>query len=1537
MDDKSKRPQVYIEGNVNSDVGGVGDVFHGDVNYFKTIYQLYPADEPVPFSPNAAIKNILERSLQSPFGGREKEFAIVNSFLREKECGHIFVTGSSGFGKTTLMSHLIERFKKQNINFIYYFISQRDGTANEDDFLRGLCRQLVNHFKLEGALPDNPSDIRSLYADLLNRQLDNNRLIIVIDGLDEANGWQPNRNIFPATLPKGVFVLFSARQIANKDWLDQLGLSPKKCEIIQLNGLNRDEIIQAFHAAGGKASEWIDIDRFCNDVMDISSRDPFYIQCLLTDIEDGRTTLENIGDEPKTVKVYLDRWWQELQKETGDSKVVDLLGYLVVARGPLGLSDLINIDPSNSSVGLTLDSSLNKVKRFVVGDRETGFKLCHPRLQDFISRRIAQNLTQYEDRLINYCLETWRNSNEYALRHLVAHLFQRGRFKEVHNLLSDPEFLRAKRIKFGSYYSIMEDIFRAIEIAEQEGYDGLQHLIFYSVILAALRTQTGNITLDVIKVLVELGQVGRALNYAKNIHQPVEKARALQIVGGGGFYPLIGPFYRSKARKYDAIILGLAFNESQRIESGDDRKMVLISLASDLAHVGKKAEALQAIEQLDNEYKKTEALKDVVFGLAESGFFVEAFETVINSLEIEDALGDFVERLSWAMRFKKEFLKEVIDEARTMPSQSDRSIFISETVTAMKSVIEKEKAEAPMENRNYQNNFNKAEKIRLSIWLGRYDEALEHIRAIGDIGFGHYYRNHTDEFDIFARGLLILGREDDVQYLTEQGWISNFDETIEIWNNILAKGESNKILTTIIPGLSTWEQAQAIELFGVKLIKEGLLTDVVNFIKEVDQYPGYEFIKVTANLAIHLARNRMFGESEAIIKIADDYVLQRAFDGYAGALIGADLLEDVIPAGARLIKSENKRCEWVAYIAEKLATEDKGKATLLLDGALTEAETPKEAEYKVGVLVAIAGSLVTDSQLEKALDISTLFVEQKPYVWSDIAGEYIAKASKTENANAQLGKMFQVIDAIPDERKKQTTACCLAISLAKYDQLDLAVTTSDKINDTFWQKAFVLAVLAGIASKNNKKLANKLLNKAIKIARKFGRNTQEKDYFFERCFSLSYQVNDSMLDNLTDAILLPYSLSEREEEIDVDYGLFVITAALISTGWIDKSLLLANKLKREVARKNIEMGILFKRARLGDKVDTLISDIKKVGASSFSNEEQWAIEYALKMIEVQHCLNEEDYDAAEKIIQDIISLYKKSDTLHKNTETTDEKCDTEQDDWSSLEFIISMGFSLVPDNKLAQALYKLQDKIYTRAPKIKLKEQFDYILFLLYKNDQSAAEVVAASIDDVVWKRLALALTESRRKGIDRIERNHVILSIVQDMHQIENYTKNHGDGTDWIPSTIVDIIMDFGEFNNPMSVMSNFGYLKSNLRLENRIIYKLIEKGMVDEAFRIVNEMGTAKYEHDSSRQMQQTINMLIPELAKAEPDKILKGIHQILQASRLKEYESIYDTVTAIIPLIQKIGGYEAVFDVFKTISQVESFWKELRTDTNSRHNHS
>ncbi|NCP88583.1 hypothetical protein GW829_14575, partial [bacterium] len=136
--------------------------------------------------------------------------------------------------------------------------------------------------------------------------------------------------------------------------------------------------------------------------------------------------------------------------------------------------------------------------------------------------------------------------------------------------------------------------------------------------------------------------------------------------------------------------------------------------------------------------------------------------------------------------------------------------------------------------------------------------------------------------------------------------------------------------------------------------------------------------------------------------------------------------------------------------------------------------------------------------------------------------------------------------------------------------------------------------------------------------------------------------------------------------------------------------------------------------------------------------------------------------------------------------------------------------------------------------------------------DQSAAEVVAASIDDVVWKRLALALTESRRKGIDRIERNHVILSIVQDMHQIENYTKNHGDGTDWIPSTIVDIIMDFGEFNNPMSVMSNFGYLKSNLRLENRIIYKLIEKGMVDEAFRIVNEMGTAKYEHDSSRQMQ-------------------------------------------------------------------------------------
>jgi hypothetical protein len=149
----------------------------------------------------------------------------------------------------------------------------------------------------------------------------------------------------------------------------------------------------------------------------------------------------------------------------------------------------------------------------------------------------------------------------------------------------------------------MEDILHAIEIAEKEGYDGLQHLIFYSVILAALRTQTVNITSEVLRVLAEWGQVERAFNYAKNIPQPMEKARALQIVGGGGVHGLVGPFYWSKLPKYNATILGLAFNESQRIESGEERKRFLSFLASDLARAGKITEALQAIDQLDNEYK----------------------------------------------------------------------------------------------------------------------------------------------------------------------------------------------------------------------------------------------------------------------------------------------------------------------------------------------------------------------------------------------------------------------------------------------------------------------------------------------------------------------------------------------------------------------------------------------------------------------------------------------------------------------------------------------------------------------------------------------------------------------------------------------------------------------------------------------------------------------------------------------------------------------------------------------------------------------
>ena len=72
----------------------------------------------------------------------------------------------------------------------------------------------------------SPDQLRPLVADYLRREPSGGRLVVVLDGLDEAVGWDVGRDLFPRTMGPHLRVVASARRVAHKtrdDWLEELG------------------------------------------------------------------------------------------------------------------------------------------------------------------------------------------------------------------------------------------------------------------------------------------------------------------------------------------------------------------------------------------------------------------------------------------------------------------------------------------------------------------------------------------------------------------------------------------------------------------------------------------------------------------------------------------------------------------------------------------------------------------------------------------------------------------------------------------------------------------------------------------------------------------------------------------------------------------------------------------------------------------------------------------------------------------------------------------------------------------------------------------------------------------------------------------------------------------------------------------------------------------------------------------------------------------------------------------------------------------
>ena len=195
---------------------------------------------------NGRIERFLDEYLKAetsaaPFGGRDAELARLDAWLADTEdASRYLLTGPAGRGKSALVVRWIERLQRRGMlavpgdasggwHLAFVPISIRFATNNPVVFYQALAERLA---AIAGKVLDKPpTDAANFYLDcsrdlLTALSATHQRVLVVLDGLDEALRGDFDPAVFPRMLPPGIRVLATARWLAgdydSSGWIKRL-------------------------------------------------------------------------------------------------------------------------------------------------------------------------------------------------------------------------------------------------------------------------------------------------------------------------------------------------------------------------------------------------------------------------------------------------------------------------------------------------------------------------------------------------------------------------------------------------------------------------------------------------------------------------------------------------------------------------------------------------------------------------------------------------------------------------------------------------------------------------------------------------------------------------------------------------------------------------------------------------------------------------------------------------------------------------------------------------------------------------------------------------------------------------------------------------------------------------------------------------------------------------------------------------------------------------------------------------------------------
>jgi len=510
------------------------------------------------------------RDRHVPFGGRAREMCELDDWLNDAEAPRfMLVTAGAGKGKSALLVRWTRTLlARDDVAPVFFPISIRFRTNLASVVFPCLATSVAAlHNEPLKTTPDTPPEVwRGLLTDLMARPLPGGRrLVLVVDGLDEAADWSAGSDLFPPHIARHARVVVASRFLAGDvnadDWLRRLGWdNAVTARTLTLAPLQVPGVAEVLDRMGFPLATLGDRSDIVHELHRLSQGEPLVVHLYVNDLwkrgeAATRLRVEDLRNIEPGLAGYFERWWADQKELWGsahplrEQRVQALMNFLACALGPLTRDDLFAVaGPMVDLNTWTLEDALEPLQRFIVGDGvENGYAYSHPGLAIYFRERLSRRERDSLDNRITEWCAAWveaidkgqRRAEEcsaYVLQYFGAHL-ERGSasLSQFAPLLTDA-WRRAWHAYDGTYAGYRADLRRVHLVATRlaGANTGDRAPAFALQLRAALcigsvDQLTDNTPPELVVALVERGVWSRvgAVGYARLIRNPERRAKAL--------------------------------------------------------------------------------------------------------------------------------------------------------------------------------------------------------------------------------------------------------------------------------------------------------------------------------------------------------------------------------------------------------------------------------------------------------------------------------------------------------------------------------------------------------------------------------------------------------------------------------------------------------------------------------------------------------------------------------------------------------------------------------------------------------------------------------------------------------------------------------------------------------------------------------------------------------------------------------------------------------------------------------------------------